>query len=280
MKKKKVDVSKIVIYVILSILAIIWLYPVAWSILTSFKPEAEIRSVGYSFWPETWTLENYKQILVNNTSTPIVSWFINSLITSTAVALLSSLVIALAAYGYGRLEWKYRDAVFSFVMVSMMFPAVVNLIPLYDIMNKFSLLNNKWSIILPSLASVGNLFLARQFALSIPDSFDESARIDGANHFQIFFYIFLPLLRPILTVVAIFGFTTSWNDLLWPSVAISDIDKLPITPGLQLLQGQYQTFPGVGTAGALIALIPPFILYLFARKYFTESLKLSSGIKA
>lgn len=119
----------------------------------------------------------------------------------------------------------------------------------------------------------------RQFILGIPKELDESAVIDGANEFQIFYYIILPLIKPVLTVVALFSFTSSWNDFLWPSIVINDIDKLPITPGLQLLQGQYLTYPGIGAAGALLALVPTFALYLVAQKSFMKSMSLQSGIK-
>jgi multiple sugar transport system permease protein len=123
------------------------------------------------------------------------------------------------------------------------------------------------------------LFLVRQFALGIPKALDESAKIDGANEFQIFFHIILSLLKPVLTVVALFSFTGSWNDFLWPSIILNNVDTMPITPGLQLLQGQYLTYPGLGTAGALICLVPSLLLYLFAQKYFMQSMTLSAGVK-
>lgn len=123
------------------------------------------------------------------------------------------------------------------------------------------------------------MFLVRQFALGIPKALDESAKIDGANEFQIFFHIILSLLKPVLTVVALFSFTGSWNDFLWPSIILNNVDTMPITPGLQLLQGQYLTYPGLGTAGALICLVPSLLLYLFAQKYFMQSMTLSAGVK-
>src|SRR5699024_678745 len=113
----------------------------------------------------------------------------------------------------------------------------------------------------------------------IPKSFDESAKIDGASDFQIFYKIILPILKPVLIVTALFSFTGSWNDFLWPSIIMSGIDELTITPGLQLLQGQYITYPGLGATGAVIAIIPTFLLYLFAQKYFMESLTLEAGLK-
>jgi multiple sugar transport system permease protein len=123
------------------------------------------------------------------------------------------------------------------------------------------------------------LFLVRQFALGIPKALDESAKIDGANEFQIFFHIILSLLKPVLTVVALFSFTGSWNDFLWPSIILNNVDTMPITPGLQLLQGQYLTYPGLGTAGALICLVSSLLLCLFAQKYFMQSMTLSAGVK-
>jgi multiple sugar transport system permease protein len=146
-------------------------------------------------------------------------------------------------------------------------------------MDQLGWVNNLLAVIVPGAAGVFNIFLVRQFVLGIPKTFDESARIDGANEFQIYYLIILPLIRPVLTVVALFSFTGSWNDFLWPSIVLNDIDKLPITPGLQLLQGQYLTYPEIGTAGALIALVPTFLLYLFAQKYFMQSMSLSSGVK-
>ncbi len=109
--------------------------------------------------------------------------------------------------------------------------------------------------------------------------YDEAARVDGAGDFQIFFKVALPQLKPILMVVALFSFTGSWNDFLWPSIVFNDIEKMPITAGLQLLQGMYTSQPTMLMAGAIIALIPTFIIYLFAQKYFLESMSLSAGIK-
>ncbi len=160
-----------------------------------------------------------------------------------------------------------------------MFPTVMNLIPNFKIIDMLGWTNTFMAVIVPGAAGVYNIFLVRQFILGIPKELDESAVVDGANEFQIFYYIILPLIKPVLTVVALFSFTSSWNDFLWPSIVINDIDKLPITPGLQLLQGQYLTYPGIGVAGALLALVPTFALYLVAQKSFMKSMSLQSGIK-
>jgi multiple sugar transport system permease protein len=260
-------------------MAILWIFPILWGVFTSFKSEEEIQASVVNFLPIHWTLSNYSELLFNNASSPVIKWFMNSLIIATSHTVLVVIVVSLASYGYTRLQFKGRDLLFGILLTSMMFPSVVNLIPLYSIMDKIGWVNNLLAVIVPGAAGVFNIFLVRQFVLGIPKTFDESARIDGANEFQIFYLIILPLIRPVLTVVALFSFTSAWNDFLWPSIVINDIDKLPITPGLQLLQGQYLTYPGLGTAGALIALIPTFLLYLFAQRYFMQSMSLSSGVK-
>ncbi|WP_059173554.1 carbohydrate ABC transporter permease [Bacillus sp. FJAT-27445] len=271
--------TKLAAFIFLLIMALVWVFPILWGIFTSFKSEEEITAAGVSFLPIHWSLSNYVELLFNNDSTPIIKWFTNSLIIAVSHTVLVLVVVSLAAYGYTRLHFKGRDFLFAVLLGSMMFPGVVNLIPLYSIMDQLGWVNNLLAVIVPGAAGVFNVFLVRQFVLGIPKTFDESARIDGANEFQIFWLIILPLIRPVLTVVALFSFTGAWNDFLWPSIVLNDVEKLPITPGLQLLQGQYLTYPGIGTAGALIALVPTFLLYLFAQRYFMQSMSLSSGVK-
>lgn len=270
---------KLAAFVFLAIMAALWVTPLIWAFFTSFKSKQEIIKVGFSFLPIHWTLSNYKELLFNNSSDPIVKWFMNSMIISVSNTVLILVITSLAGYGYTRMKFKGRDFIFTFLLGTMMFPAIVNLIPQYEEMNMLGWVNTFWAVIFPGAANVFNVFLVRQFALGIPRALDESAKMDGANEFQIFYHIILPLLKPVMTVVALFSFTTSWNDFLWPSVIITDINKMPITPALQLLQGQYQTYPGIGTAGALIALIPTAILYFFAQRYFMQSMTLTAGVK-
>lgn len=136
------------------------------------------------------------------------------------------------------------------------------------------------SIIVPSLSTVTYVFLVRQFCLALPVEYVEAARIDGVGEFGTFALIIFPMLKPVLTVVALFSFTGVWNDFLWPSIVFNDVEKLPLTSGLKLLQGAYGSFHiGPILAGACLALVPTFVLYLFTQKYFLQSLSLSSGIK-
>ena len=277
-KNLKFSLSKTISFLFLGIMSIVWITPVLWGLFTSFKSEMEIMQSSYRFLPINWIISNYTRILFS-TSTPVLRWFFNSMFISISHTILVVIIVSITAYGYTRLEFKGRDKIFYFLMGTMMFPGIVNLIPLYAIVNAFGWINHPLAVIVPGTAGVFNIFLVRQFMSGIPKEFDESAKIDGATDLQIFIKIMLPLIKPVLTVVAMFSFVGSWNDFLWPSIIFNDVRNLPLTPGLQLLQGAFTTQIGALLAGAIFALIPTFVLYLFVQKYFVESLSLSSGVK-
>lgn len=278
MEKRKL--SKTISLLFLIMMSFIWIVPLWYTVFSSFKSEADIQSNAFTILPINWVIGNYQDVLFSNTSAPVAKWFMNSMIISVVQTVLVLVLVSLAGYGYARMKFKGRDAIFIFLMATMMFPAVVNLIPLYKIVDSLGWVNNYSAAIVPGTAGVFNIFLVRQFMLGIPKDFDESARVDGASDFQIFIKLILPLIRPVLTVVALFTFTGAWNDFLWPSIVFNDVEMMPITPGLQLLQGMYGSLEVAhALTGALIAIVPTFILYLFTQKYFMESLSLSSGVK-
>ncbi len=276
---KKRTISSVVAFIFLIIMAAIWLVPLLYGVLTSFKSEMELMTAGFKILPIEWVLTNYTELLVNNTSTPLVKWFMNSMFISVSHTLLVLVVVSFSAFAYSRLQFRGKNVLFSFLLATMMFPSVVNLIPLYKIVDIFGWVNTPLAMIVPGAAGVFNIFLVKQFMDNIPKDFDEAAQIDGAGALTIFMRIIVPLIKPVLLVVALFSFTGSWNDFLWPSIVFNDIEKMPITSGLQLLQGMYQAQPTLLMAGALIAIIPTFLLYLFAQKYFLQSMSLSVGVK-
>lgn len=278
--KNRTRAARCAVFVFLTLTAAVWIIPIIWAVFTSFKTETEIKTKGFGFLPKVWTAENYVNILQNTDNAPIVRWFVNSMVMAVAVVLLSLIIVSLTAYGYSRLKFKYRDQLFYTIMAISLFPSVINIIPLYKIISVFDWVNNAMAMIIPGLGGVTNIFLVRQFSLGIPKEFDEAARIDGAGEFRIFTMVILPMLKPVLTVVALFSFTGVWNDFLWPTIVFNDVEKMPLTAGLQLLQGAYGGFQlGPILAAACIAMIPTFLLYLFAQKYFLQSMSLSAGVK-
>lgn len=278
--KEKFRIGRFIAGLIMLVICLVWVMPLVFGVFTTFKTEMEIKSVNFHMIPEVWTLENYRNVLSNTGNTPLVRWFFNSVVISSLTALGVVLLIAMAAYGYTRLRWRGQHTVFYIVLGLSFFPQIVNIIPLFFIMTKLNWVNTMWAVIVPALGGVTNIFLVRQFMLAIPNDFDEAARLDGAGEFTIFARIMLPMLKPILTVVALFSFTGQWNDLLWPHIVFNDVNRMPLTPGLQLLMGAYGNFfLGAIMTGAVLAVIPTFLLYLFAQKYFLQSLSLSSGVK-
>jgi len=281
MGKKEKTRDSIIAFILLTILTVITLLPILWIIISSFKVESEvIQAGGFMFLPKTWTLENYKEILsFGNKQLPVYYWFLNSLIVSGVQTILAVIVFSLSAYAYSKLHFKGRDTIFILIMFLSSFPAITNIIPMYKIMHQLHWLNHLVALIVPGLAGVYNIFLIRQFMLGIPDSILESARIDGASEFYIYKNIMVPCCKPILIAVGLFTFTGSWNDFLWPSIAINNLDRLTLTAGLQLAKGVYGNKIAQMSTIATIAIIPMIILYLFTQNYFVKGINISSGVK-
>lgn len=278
---KKIEISKWLSYIFLIALSIVWIVPLLFGFVTSFRSQTEVVSVGFRLLPVNWIMDNYVEILNNTSTAPIVRWLWNSLFIATSHTILVVIVVSVTAYGYSRLKFKYRDQIFFTVLGISMFPSVVNLIPSYKIIETLGWVNSPMAMIIPGLAGVGNIFLTRQFMKGIPDSFDESARVDGASEFVIYSRIIVPLIKPVLIVCALFSFTGSWNDFLWPVIVYNDVEKMPITAGLLLLQDIYGNYRLIGQlmGSALLAIIPTVLLFLFAQKYFVQSMNLNAGVK-
>ncbi|WP_019636691.1 carbohydrate ABC transporter permease [Paenibacillus fonticola] len=278
---KKISISKYLAYLFLIVLCVIWAVPVLFGITTSFRSQAEVVSSGFRLLPVNWIMDNYTTILGNTSTAPILRWLMNSLFIATAHTFLVIVVISLTGYGYSRMNFKGRDTLFFTLLGISFFPGVVNLIPSYKIIDALGWVNTAWAMIIPGLAGMGNIFLVRQFMKGIPNELDESARVDGAGDFKIYASVILPLIKPVLIVCGLFSFIGSWNDFLWPVIVYTDVDKMPVTAGLLLLQDIYGNYRMIGQlmGSAILAMIPTFILFLFAQKHFLQSINLNSGIK-
>lgn len=270
--------NKVIIYIILVILSIIWLFPIVWTFMTSIKTEAEAVSWPLSILPTKPTLNNFTKILTDKQA-PVYLWFGNSLINATIHTILSVLISAMAAYGFAKFEFKYRDQLFFVMLGTMMIPSILNLVPLYSIVNKLGWIDTRWALIIPGLANVFGTFLLRGFFMSVPLELEESARIDGADHWTIFTKIMLPLVRPGLVVLGLFSFLGNWNDYMWPLTVINSNSNRTITIGLSVIKGTYNVLPAKMMALTSLSIIPVIILFLFARKYLLEGSNIATGIK-
>ena len=230
-----------------------------------------------------WTIENYVYVIFTPT-TPVMQWMGNSFISSISQTLLVLFLTSTSAYAYERLHLRGKEAIFWTVFGLSMFPNVVGLVPQFQLMNMLHWLDKLPSVIFPGVTGVFNIFLIRNFLKGVPKDLDEAASIDGAGAWRIYARIILPSIRPVLTVVALFAFTGAWNDFVWPSIALTNPKNLTLTPGLRLLQVSEGGSGGGGhvvrqLAGGVIGILPTFLIYLGAQKYFLSGLNLSAGLK-
>lgn len=274
-------------------LGIVWIAPVLWLILSSFKKDADFitsfanlqGSLDYlkRLIPREWTIVNYIEMFVGgegaNTTANITAMFKNSFIVSIASTVGILFITSLSAYAYERLDFEGGNIIFWTLMYMSMFPNVVNLLPMFRISNALGWVDNLNALIWPSYAGVFNIFLIRNFMKSIPKDLDEAAAIDGASSFQIFMKIILPSIAPVLIVVGLFAFNGAWNDFLWPSIVLTNPLSQTLTPGLRLLSGQYEQRWAHMIASCLVSMMPPLLLYLFAQKYFLQGISVQAGVK-
>ncbi|GAE29856.1 carbohydrate ABC transporter permease [Halalkalibacter hemicellulosilyticus] len=278
---ENIKVSKYLSYLFLIIVSAIWVIPVLYGITTSFRSQTEVVSSGFRLLPVNWIVDNYVAILENTSTAPILQWIWNSIFIATTHTLLVVIVIAITGYGYTRMNFKGRDVLFFTLLAISFFPNVVNIIPSYMIIDILGWVNTPWAMIVPGVAGMANIFLVRQFMKGIPKELDESARVDGASDFRIFISIIVPLIKPILIVCGLFSFVGSWNDFLWPVIVYTDVQKMPVTAGLLLLQDVYGNYRMIGQlmGSAILAIIPTLLLFFFAQKYFVQAIKLNAGLK-
>lgn len=264
--------------VFLVVMAAAWLFPLIWVLSSSLKPESEVIADPLTWIPRTFTLENYTQVLANTENSPILRWFANSLFIASIHTFLMVLFNAMSAYAFARMRFPGREVLFWLLMLTMMVPPVLNYIPLYAIVDRLGWIDTPWAMIFPGLGSVFGIFLLRQFFIGIPVELEEAARIDGANSWQIFFRIILPLSKPALVTLALFTFMANWNDFLWPLIVTNDMETRTLPVGLSLLQGYYNIQFGKLTASTIISAVPVVILFLFSQRFFIKGITLS-GIK-
>jgi putative chitobiose transport system permease protein len=258
-------------YVVLTLIAVITVFPLFWMLMTSLKgPLDPVTSVPPQFIPSDPTLANYERVL---NSLPIPRFFFNSTIVAVAVGALNVLVAALAAYPLARMRFPGRDAIFYLLLATLIVPTQLTYIPSFVLaVNVFHYYDTLAALIFPNLVSAFNIFLLRQAFRGIPQDLIDAARVDGAGEFRIWRSICIPIVRPSLAAVAIFTFVTSWNDFLWPSLMLHTRDGMTLPVGLAALQGFFSSDARAIAAGVTLTVIPILIFFIFVQRYFVRGL--------
>lgn len=264
---------KILLYIVLVLIAVTTLAPVVWMVSASFMPAGEAASFPPRFLPRTVTLEHYRTLF---TRLNVARYAVNSAVLSTLVTAISLLVNSLAGYAFAKYRFAGRDRVFRLLITSMVVPAQITMLPLFLMMNKLGLVNTYWGLIIPGVASIFGIFLIRQYAMSIPDSLIEAARMDGATDFGIYWRIILPLCKPILVTLAIFTFMGTWNDFLWPLIIMTDDSMYTLPVALQNLMGEHTLDVELMMAGSVLTILPVMIVFVAMQKYYIEGIMMGS----
>jgi putative chitobiose transport system permease protein len=258
-------------YVVLTLLAVITVFPFLWMLLTSLKgPLDPIASVPPQLIPGHPTLANYEKVLA---SLPILRFFFNSITVAVVVCVLNVLVSAMAAYPLAKMRFFGRDAIFYLLLATLIVPAQLTYIPSFVLaVNTFHYYDTLPSVILPSLASAFNIFLMRQAFRGVPNDLIDAARVDGAGEWRVWWQILLPIVRPSMAAVAIFTFVTSWNDFLWPSLMLHTRDGMTLPVGLAALQGFFSSDFRSIAAGVTMTVIPILLFFIVVQRHFVRGL--------
>ncbi len=285
------EVPKIIIYVLLTLVAIVSLFPLYWLFNTALTPATSTVKLPPDLIPMNATLNNFTEIIrtagtskipIPGSAEPLVIpriylWFINTAfiaIFSTAVHVLFD---SMAGYAFAKRKFPGSNVLFWLILAALMIPGQVTLVPLYLMITRMGLVNTFPGVILPGLADVIGIFLLKQYIQTLPSELEEAARIDGASEWMIYTKIILPLTVPALAVTAIFSFQRYWNSFLWPLIVLQTPDLFTLQVGLSFIHtSEFGTNYGMMMAGAALAAIPMIIFFFAFQKYFMQGLRIGA----
>lgn len=266
--------SHVLTHIVLVIGSLLMIGPFVWQIIMSLSTNHEIQSVPPTFWPAELQWKNYADVFVKLP-------FLHELgfsIAITALRTIGQLILcSLAGYAFARMHFRGKGILLGIVLAILMVPGQAYLITQYRIIQGLDLLDTVWGVALPGIFSAFGTFLMRQFFLSLPPSLEEAARLDGANQWQIFWKVMMPLAKPALSAVAITTILWSWNDLLWPLIVTTQAKSMPLTVGIATLAGRTSTDYSVMMAASVMAMAPILIVFLAMQRRVVEGLAFSGA---
>jgi multiple sugar transport system permease protein len=261
--------------VVLTLFAILWLVPLVWAFVTSVRPDGEITTRPTSWWSSHWTLAAYHNVIG---STDIGWWYLNSFIISTLTVILTVVAASMLGFALSRTRFRGRAAIGALVLAGLMIPQQVLILPQFEEFRVTGLLNTYWAIIFPAVAAPVAVFVFMAFFGNIPDPLIEAARIDGASWWKVYSRICLPLCRPAIAAVSIFTFVSTWNNLLWPLLVLSNTKQMTIPVGLATVAGGYGIQYAEVMASAVLGLLPLLAVFLLFQRQIVQGIA-STGIK-
>jgi multiple sugar transport system permease protein len=262
--------------VFMFLLILVWLVPLLWVVLSSFKTYMETVSLPVHYLPESFlNFDNYKELLGKLNFT---SYYKNNVINTVGILVPQLFLSSLAAYAFARIEFPLKNVIFLSLLVALMIPLQMILMPRYNLMVQFGWFNTYLAVIVPSIPSVTTTFFIRQQIMSLPRSLDESAILDGANHFRVYWSIIMPLCKSAFLATGILCMVFAWNDFLWPLIVINSPDMYTLSIAAANLQGQHLTRENLIMTAALLVSFPIVVIFLITQRHFISGIAFS-GIK-
>jgi multiple sugar transport system permease protein len=270
------NIKKVLNTVIMFAVGILFLTPFFWMLSASMKPEADVFHYPIEWIPKKFNLlENYSQVWLDS---PFVTYYWNSIKVSVLTTLLSVLIAAMAAYGFSKIPFKGREALFFLILVLYMVPGQSILVPQFLIYRTLNLYDSLLGLVFLTSFSVLGVFLLRQFFMGLSNEFIESAKIDGAGHIRIFYSIAVPLVRPAIATYAILRFIWTWNDYQNPLIFLKTSSKFTLQLGINSFADAYGQYYSLIMAAAVSAILPLLIIFILGQKHVIEGIAMG-GVK-
>ncbi len=273
----KKNIGKIMFIFLVLVLCAIYVSPFLVMLMTSFKTNSDAFTIPVQLLPREWVGENYPAALA---TIPYFKYMGNTIFITVMSVMGQLIVTPMVAYSLSKINWKGSKIISGLLMATMMIPITVTMVPLYKIYARMGLTNTYVPLILPAwLGKAFYIIIMRQFFQGIPNSLIEAAKIDGANEFQRYAIIALPLTKPVLTTVGIYAFLDAWSDYLFPLIFISKPEKYTLSLGLQQFMSEYSVDWARLMAAAVVFVLPVIIVFSIFQRYFVQGIA-TSGLKA
>ena len=253
------------LHLALAAAAVLTLFPLLWMVSASLMPAGEATALPPRLWPSVPTLEHYRALF---TRLNLARAAANSALLAAAITLISLVLNSMAGYAFAKFRFGGRDRIFRLLLAALVIPGQVSMLPLFLMLKGMGAVNTYWGVIVPGLASIFGIFLVRQYALSIPDSLLDAARVDGAGEWRIYWSLVLPSCKPILVTLAIFTFMGTWNDFLWPLIVLTDDEMYTLPVALANLLGEHVMDTELMMAGAVLTVLPVIVLFMSLQRHY------------
>jgi multiple sugar transport system permease protein len=271
--RQRERMTRVLLYALLVIGAVLALLPMVWMVSASLMPSGEASSFPPHFFPTSPTLTHYTDLF---TRLNLGRYLLNSAFVAVVVTSASLIINAMAGYAFAKLRFRGRDRLFRLLSTGLVLPVQVAMLPLFLLLKNMGLINTYWGVIIPGLASIFGIFLVRQYALAIPDEMLDAARVDGASEFRIFWSIVVPGIMPILATLSIWTFLATWNDFMWPLIVLSDASHYTLPVALANLSGEHVQDTELMMAGSVLTVIPVMLVFLFLQRYYIQGVMAGS----